>query len=47
MPMQTITVVPTDKEGMLQILNGNTDFEVIKTWKLTPRGALTECANGE
>ena len=39
--------VPTDKTGILTLLNGFEDFKAIRTWKLTSRGGLEDCANGE
>lgn len=39
--------VPADKERLLRLLNGDAVFDVLRTWKLTPRGGLTEIANGE
>ena len=40
--------VMTDKASIVGILNGESKlFELLRTWKLTPRGGLTECENGE
>lgn len=39
--------VQSDKEGMIFVLNGNPDIEVERTWRLTARGGLVECANGD
>lgn len=41
--------IDTDKAGVLLLLNGDKGHNgVIKqTWKLSPRGAMVECPNGE
>jgi hypothetical protein len=42
--------VPTDKASLLYHLNHPADhgaFKPEKTWKLSPRGAMVECPNGE
>jgi len=40
--------VPTDKASVLLLLAGDlSGTTILKTWKLTPRGALTPCPNGE
>ena len=42
--------VPTDKAGILDLLRGysvESSFQPVKTWGLTPRGALTEAENRE
>jgi hypothetical protein len=39
--------VATDKESVLLLLKGDQKCIVLKTWMLTPRGALTPCPNGE
>lgn len=39
--------VPTDKEGVLELLNGSVPEKVLRTWRLTSRGGLLEITNGE
>lgn len=41
--------VPTDKDSIERLLNGHglSGLNALKTWKLTPRGGLVDCANGE
>ena len=42
--------VPTDKAGILDLLRGysvESSFQPVKTWGLTPHGALTETENRE
>jgi hypothetical protein len=34
--------VPSDKEGVLALLSGETDFEAERSWILTSRGGLAE-----
>lgn len=39
--------VITDKEGVIALLNGNVSEKVVRTWRLSARGGLVECPNGE
>lgn len=41
--------VRTDKAGILDLLNEGEriSHEVLRTWRLSPRGAMVECPNGE
>lgn len=42
--------VRVDQLGICQLLNhadDEKDHKVLKTWKLTQRGGLADCANGE
>lgn len=42
--------VPSDKASILVLLNGAItveSFKIKQTWKLSPRGAMVECPNGE
>ena len=40
--------ISTDQETLSQILSGFSPGEIIlKTWKLSPRGGMVECPNGE
>lgn len=40
--------VPTDRDSLLGYLRGAYGTcKVLKTWKLTDRGGLHDCANGE
>ena len=42
--------VATDKAGVLRLLNGVATIDalnVTQTWKLSPRGGLVDCPNGE
>lgn len=40
--------VPLDKESVVHILNSTgPDFKLLRTWKLSPRGGMVECENGE
>lgn len=37
----------TDKLNLAHAMNGCPVEETLQTWRLTKRGALVECANGE
>lgn len=39
--------VETDKEGVISLLNETQSFDAERTWRLTPRGGLTDCPTGE
>lgn len=40
--------IKTDAAHICALMNGDgQDGEVLKTWRLSARGALTECPNGE
>lgn len=38
--------VPVDKASLIELLNG-ADLVVQKTWRLSARGGMVECENGE
>ena len=39
--------IATDKASLVNVLNGVIEVELLRTWKLTPRGGLLEITNGE
>jgi hypothetical protein len=37
-----------NQQNVVQLLNGrDPELELLRTWKLTPRGGMVSCANGE
>lgn len=39
--------VQSDKEGIVDMLNGEPVVKLLRTWSITSRGGLKEVANGE
>lgn len=39
--------VHVDKDSIVELMNGNTNFPVTRTWRLSPRGSLIETTRGE